>query len=295
MNLLLRALFSWLLIFACLRAAAGPPVHIWEMQELTFTAINTYKNPYTDLTVWIELTGPGFNKRIYGFWDGGNTFRVRLVATKAGDWTWQSGSSSNDPGLSGKTGSFTAAEWSEKEKSNNPLRRGFLRASPNKHALNFADGTPYLAIGDTWFSLGANRFKWYDDEIKRPIGSGAGFKDYVRYRKAQGYNWVSMIAAYPNWKTDDSTYTMVLADSAKTTLRSAWEEFGTGSAKNMDNEGGRPFLFPGKVPATKIISRIWTGLTRIFQIHRPEDRLSQCERHHPIYGSDQAGCQSPLV
>jgi hypothetical protein len=37
-------------------------------------------------------------------------------------------------------------------------------------------------------------------------------------------------------------------DSAKTTVRSAWLEFGTGSAKNMDNEGGRPFLFPGKVP-----------------------------------------------
>ncbi|WP_018614909.1 hypothetical protein [Segetibacter koreensis] len=41
---------------------------------------------------------------------------------------------------------------------------------------------------------------------------------------------------------------MVLHDSAKTTLRSAWLEFGTGSAKNMDNEGGRPFFFPGKVP-----------------------------------------------
>jgi len=37
-------------------------------------------------------------------------------------------------------------------------------------------------------------------------------------------------------------------DAEKTTVRSAWLEFGTGSAKNMDNEGGRPFLFPGKVP-----------------------------------------------
>jgi hypothetical protein len=247
MNFLSRVIFSCLL-FACLRTTAATPVHIWEMQELTFTALNTYKNPYTDATVWVELTGPGFKKRVYGFWDGGNTFRVRLVATKAGDWTWKSGSTPNDPGLSGKTGSFTAVEWSQKEKSDNPLRRGFLRTSTNNHALNFADGTPYLAIGDTWFSMGANRFKWYDDEVKRPIGPRAGFKDYVRLRKAQGYNWVSMIAAYPNWKTDDSSYILVVADSAKTTLRSAWEEFGTSSAKNMDNEGGRPFLFPGKMP-----------------------------------------------
>jgi hypothetical protein len=57
-----------------------------------------------------------------------------------------------------------------------------------------------------------------------------------------------VIAAFPNWKTDDSSWHMVMNDSARTTIRSAWLEFGTGSAKNMDNEGGRPFFFPGKVP-----------------------------------------------
>jgi hypothetical protein len=227
---------------------AVPDIHVWEMQELTFIANNSYTNAYTDVKVWVDLSGPGFNKRVYGFWDGGNTFRLRLVATQPGVWQWKSGSNSNDPGLISKTGSFKAIEWSEKEKNENPLRRGFLRPSANNHALTYADSTPYFAIGDTWFPLGANRFKWYDDTLKRPIGPTAGFKDYVRFRKAQGYNWVNMIAAYPNWKTDDSTWHIVLYDSARTTLRSAWVEYGTGSAKNMDNEGGRPFFFPGKVP-----------------------------------------------
>ncbi len=44
---------------------------------------------------------------------------------------------------------------------------------------------------------------WYDDDEERPIGPTAGFKDYVRLRKSQGYNWVSVIAAFPNWITDD--------------------------------------------------------------------------------------------
>ena len=228
--------------------AADSVIHIWEMQELTFTSEKSYKNPYTDVIVWVELSGPGFEKKVYGFWDGGNTFRVRLVATQPGDWTWTSGSSSNDPGLTGKTGSFTAIEWTEEEKNVNPLRRGFLRSSANNHALNYADGTPYFAIGDTWFSFGANRFKWYDDSVKRPIGPTAGFKDYVLFRKQQGYNWINVIAAFPNWKTDDSTFHIALHDSTRTLLRSAWMEFGTNSAKNMDNEGGRPFFFPGKVP-----------------------------------------------
>ena len=91
-------------------------------------------------------------------------------------------------------------------------------------------------------------FRWYDDDEERPIGPTAGFKDYVRYRKAQGYNWVNVIAAFPNWMTDGKPWHLLMDDSAKTTIRSAWVEFGTGSAKNMDNEGGRPFFFPGKVP-----------------------------------------------
>ncbi|HTF19575.1 MAG TPA: DUF5060 domain-containing protein [Chryseolinea sp.] len=224
------------------------PIHIWEFQEVTLSATHDYKNPYTDVTVWVELSGPDFKERIYGFWDGGSTFKVRFVAPAAGNWSWKSDADVNDEGLKGKSGSFEAIEWTEQEKNENPLRRGFLRATDNKHALNFADGTPYFAIGDTWFSMGADRFKWFDDSIKRPIGPQAGFKDYVRLREAQGYNWINMIATFPNWMTDDSSYHLKMYDSARTTVRSAWMEFGKNSAKNMDNEGGRPFLFPGKVP-----------------------------------------------
>ncbi len=245
----LKKLLFALMLLATKAIAAPPTAHTWEMQELSFTAKNHYNNPYTDVTVWIDLSGPGFTKKVYGYWDGDSTFRVRIVATNPGLWSWKSNSSSNDPGLVGKTGSFTAIEWTEEQRTENATRRGFLRPSPNNHALNYADGTPYFAIGDTWFALAAgHRFKWYDDSLQRSIGPGAGFKDYVRYRKAQGYNWINVIAAFPNWKTDDKPWRILLNDSAKTTLRSAWVEYGTGSAKNMSNEGGDPFLYPGKVP-----------------------------------------------
>ena len=233
---------------ACAVQAANGTVHTWEKQELVLTSSHAHANPYTDVTVWVDLTGPGFHKRVYGFWDGDRTFRVRLVATAPGEWKWTSGSTPSDPGLSGKSGSFLATEWSEEEKQANPLRHGFLRATANHHALELADGTPYFAIGDTWYSAGTSRFRWYDDDRERPLGPTAGFKDYVRYRKAQGYNWVNIIAAFPNWATDGLPWHIVMNDADKTTVRSAWLEFGTGSAKNMDNEGGRPFLFPGRVP-----------------------------------------------
>jgi hypothetical protein len=228
--------------------AVHAAVHVWERQELTFTAGRTFANPYTDVTVWVDLTGPHFRKRVYGFWDGGQTFRVRLAATGPGAWQWRSGSSPADSGLAGKTGGFTAMPWTAEELRENPLRHGFVRATANGHALEHADGQPFFAIGDTWWGAGTNRYRWYDGDEERPIGPQAGFKDYVRYRKRQGYNWINMIAAFPNWMTDGAPWHVVMNDAEKTTVRSAWLEFGTGSAKNMDNEGGRPLLFPGKVP-----------------------------------------------
>src|SRR5690242_11781253 len=138
--------------------AACASVHVWEKQELTFRSAGAFKNPYTDATVWVDLKGPGFSKRIYGFWDGGHTFKVRLLATAPGTWTWTSGSEPQDPGLAGKTGSFVASEWPDEEKRQNPLRRGFLRATPNHHALELADGTPFFVVGDTWYSAATNRF-----------------------------------------------------------------------------------------------------------------------------------------
>ena len=243
-------------VFALTLAAIPAPaaVHVWEKQELSFASARSWTNPYIDATVWVDLTGPNFKKRVYGFWDGGQAFKVRVLATAPGTWTWRSGSTPWDTGLAGKTGTFTAIDWTEAEKLQNPLRRGLLRPTANHHALEQADGTPFFVIGDTWYATGANRFKWYDDDRERPMGPQAGFKDYVRFRKAQGYNWVNIIAAFPNWMTDGQSWHVVMNDPEKTTVRSAWLEFGTGdsvrtgSAKNMDNEGGRPFVFPGKVP-----------------------------------------------
>src|ERR1044071_1621297 len=87
--------------------SSGNP-HVWEIQEITLTAEVTYNNYYSDVTVWVDLKGPDFSKRVYGFWDGGNIFKVRVVASKPGEWEWVSGSNQKaDTGLNGKSGQFT--------------------------------------------------------------------------------------------------------------------------------------------------------------------------------------------
>jgi hypothetical protein len=222
-------------------------VHVWEKVEVTLHADKSYENPYKEVEVWVDLKGPGFEKRCYGFWDGGNVFRVRVLASASGTWRWRSGSNQRDRGLNGKRGSFEAVEWSEAQKEKNPCRRGMVKASANGHAFEWADGTPFFLTGDTWWPVGTFRYRWYDDDKERPIGPGAGIKDYLRYRKKQGFNCIAMIVALGNWANDDKPARLKMADG--TVLRAAWKQAGTESAKDMhDEDGNRVFLFPGKVP-----------------------------------------------
>lgn len=216
-------------------------IHPWEMQEIVLHAANHYDNFYTDVDVWVQLQGPGFNKRVYGFWDGGSRYVVRIVATQAGQWSWRSGSNqAHDKGLNNHEGKFTAHAWSEKEKQINPNRRGFVHSTANGHALQYADGTPYFMVGDTWLAGSTWRLPFRNaltSENYEPT-AGIGFEDAVVYRRKQGFNSVSMIAAFPNWEADihPSTY----ADDNGIFIRNAWEKFGydVSKEKGVDASGG---------------------------------------------------------
>jgi len=230
-----------------LKAQNPKSIHVWEKVEVTLQAKNLNKNPYTDVTVWVDLKGPGFEKRCYGFWDGGNTFRVRITPITAGKWSWKSGSQPAVPGLIGVTGTFSASDWTEKQKAENPSRRGMVLSSANGHAFQYADGTPFFLIGDTWWATPTFRFPWRDDNTLRPMGPDAGLKEFVAFRRKQEYNCVAILAALPNWKNDDKPSKLKTEDG--TILRVAWGQAGTNSAKSMTDENGHgAFLFPGKIP-----------------------------------------------
>jgi hypothetical protein len=223
-------------------------VRVWEMQEIVLKAEKEYENYYTDVTCWVELKGPGFSRRVYGFWDGGNIFKVRIAATKPGKWQWTSGSDKTDDKGFNRTGEFYAVDWTKEEKIQNPNRRGFIRPTPNGHALQYADGTPFFMTGDTWLAGATWRLPFRGTPPAKNYipGPGIGFEDAVAYRKNQGYNSVSMIACFPNWESDGNASTF--ADSNGLYLRNAWEKFdylvenGQMTSKDMRDEyGNKPF------------------------------------------------------
>ncbi|MEJ2054289.1 MAG: DUF5060 domain-containing protein [Calditrichaceae bacterium] len=256
---------------------SGKQTHTWEMQEITLLAEQTYDNYYTDVTCWVDLKGPDFSKRIYGFWDGDNVYRCRIVATKPGQWHWVSGSNqADDKGLNGITGQFTAIEWNEQEKLQNSNHRGFVQATPNGHALQYADGTPFFMLGDTWLAGTTWRLPFRNTATNKNYipAPGIGFEDAVQYRKSQGFNSVSMIASFPNWDSD--IYPSTYADENGIYVRNAWEKFGyytkdsSLTAKDMRDEyGDRPFKMskehPGVADFNNIIPAYFQSLDKKMQ------------------------------
>ena len=253
-NIRISIVGSILLLLLVFVPLSAQTIHPWEVQEIVLHAAKSHENPYKDVEAWVELKGPNFSKRVYGFWDGGSIWRVRVVATEPGKWTWTSNSNqAGDSGLNGKTGGFAAKDWTEEEKNENPTRHGFLRDTGNHHALQHADGTPFFLVGDTWLAASTWRlpFTGQPPAPDYTPGPGITFEDAVAYIKRQGFNEVSMIAAFPSWTADQ--YPATYADKAGVFYRNAWEEFGVkvssndgsqakDTAKNMQDEHGyRPF------------------------------------------------------
>jgi hypothetical protein len=227
-------------------AHAAAPIHVYEKVELTFTATGKYANPYTDAEVWVDLKGPNFAKRCYGFWDGAQTFRVRIMSLEPGTWSWVSGSNPPDAGLAGKKGSFESIAWTEEEKQQNSNRRGIPRATPNGHALQWSDGTPYFIQGDYFYPASTTRYIWRDSDQSYAVDSPrAGFKDILKYRKAQGFNMIYILSSFPNWAYDG--WPARFSDEAGVPVRGAWPNGDQDRAENMVNEENeKPFFFPGK-------------------------------------------------
>lgn len=141
------ALIAVLLAAGMPTFAAGVPV--WAVNEIVLRASRTYSNPWMDTSVSAEFRGPGgLTTTVNGFWDGGQTFKIRWTPSAAGRWTYLTQSA--DPGLNGKKGAIEATRPTAGS-------HGFLRRDPrNPYSFVFDDGTRYFLFGNTFYGLISN-------------------------------------------------------------------------------------------------------------------------------------------
>jgi hypothetical protein len=171
--------------FAADRSASAPqPIHAWQRWEYALTSNHSYTNPYAEVTLRVKYTGPG--QRIiqgYGFWDGGDTFRIRCAFPAPGTWRWETECiGPSDTGLHGQRGNVEVLPY---KGANSLYQHGFLKVSDNRRYLTLNDGTPFLWIGDTAWAV---PMKASDEE----------WEEYLADRVAKHFS-VLQVAPAPEW------------------------------------------------------------------------------------------------
>lgn len=120
----------------------------WQRWETIFHGTHTYSNPCTDVSLRVTYIGPSNQvQHTFGFWDGGNTFRIRCAFPTPGLWHWRTEcSDESNAGLHQQSGDVQVTPYH----GTNPLyQHGFPRVSDDHRYLAHADGKPFLWMGDT--------------------------------------------------------------------------------------------------------------------------------------------------
>ena len=152
-----------------------PKYSIFEVQ---LTNSQSIANEYTDVIITGVFQGPTQTITINGFWDGGDTWIVRMTPVEVGSWSFTI-SSSTHTGFD-STGTFECTSSSNK---------GFIRNNPDyPYSFIRDDGSPVLWKGDTSWR-GMTYLVSYENH----------WKPYIDLRASQGYNVVqSILVSYIN-------------------------------------------------------------------------------------------------
>ncbi len=125
--------------------AASPrpgEVERWGMYETALTNGKKFANPFTDVTVQAHFRCGSTELTVNGFYDGDDTWRLRVMPTVEGHWTYVTESSDRD--LDGKKGSFECV-------APGPGNHGPVQVAKQVQ-FSYADGTPFFPLGTTLYN-----------------------------------------------------------------------------------------------------------------------------------------------
>ncbi len=158
---------------------AKPPEQ-WSIFELAFETNGPYD--WTEFPLRVHFQNGSSVVELDAFWDGANTWRVRFSPSEPGEWRWSV--CSVDTELDGKNGSFECRSPSETHVEKNANLRGHLRVSETGRHFTYADGTPFLYLGDTCRHMNEERGGLGQNE-------DGPFYVWMRDRKAKGFSVVN--------------------------------------------------------------------------------------------------------
>lgn len=188
-------------------------VERWNRIDIDLRSSREYTHPDTDVRIDAVFTGPdGAVIAIPGFWNGGDSWKVRFAPTDVGSWSYRV--SSTDASNTGfqQSGEIEAIPYSGEL---DIYKHGFVRTSADKRAFQYADGTAFFWLGDThWQAPNYERLDVNNNPhvpgssqftISADIDRARGFTVYQTYPDValnDGGGNVSRV----NWWTEDYTH-----------------------------------------------------------------------------------------
>jgi hypothetical protein len=141
------ALAACAVLFAGTALAKVTLVAEWGRFEQSLKSGITYENPFQQCTLKVSYTSPsGETTEAYGFWDGGNIWRIRFSPDRPGRWTYRTSCSDlANQRLNDQAGEFLCTS---------PTGQGsFAEHGPvelTRDRLHFqhADGSPFFWMAD---------------------------------------------------------------------------------------------------------------------------------------------------
>jgi Domain of unknown function (DUF5060) len=173
------ALFTFLTSQAStLPATIAVTTPVWSTYDMTLTATEQYPSPYVSVDLLGVFSGPdGRAILVKGFWDGGQTFRIRFTPTIEGTWTFMT--VSDDPGLDGHSGILTCVKATDGS-------HGFVRhIARTPGPWTYDDGASVRGDGATIVVRASTERCGSDgDPCRAAIGPGRDNVDLTRLQAA---------------------------------------------------------------------------------------------------------------
>lgn len=196
------------------RQEGAEEAETWRRWEHRLRSSRRYDNPYADVTVSVTYEGPkGTTLRSYGFWDGGDTFTIRCAFPQPGRWRWRTSCSDADnTGLHDRSGMVKVTPYPG---PNELYRHGFLRVSDTRRYLTYADGTPFLWLGDTAWAACAR-------------ASEEDWQRYVDDRASKGFSVVHLAPVPRAWmktETDSAGNPAFIGEDSAQWNPAYWQGF----------------------------------------------------------------------
>jgi len=163
-------------------------VPCWGRFELTATNSKAYRNPCEDVRLEATFIKPdGGTVAFWGFYDGGDAWRVRFMPDQVGTWRYQARFSDGVGRISGVF-ECVASDLSGliSVYRDNPIWFGFKHGSPVLIRS--------LHVGDRFFADG-------DNSVTGAPWSAARRRAFLDWAQAQGYNTLSIASHYLNRDT----------------------------------------------------------------------------------------------